>query len=291
MQAVEDLGHRQRPQPRGRQLNGERHTIEPRADLGHNCSIIVGDGEVRLDSAGAVFEQFNGLAAQRQRRHPPGHLTGQSDRLSAGRHQRQAWARSQKCVDEFRARVEQMLTVIEHHQRLTAADGSNDGVHRRSARLVRKPERAGNGDSYEFDVGDRREVDVPHLVAELVRDPNRQSRLSRTTRSGEGYQSVVGQQPTHVGDLSFTANETRQLRWKTLGRLRFRCSQRRKVIANVRMAQLHNPFRPGQVAQRMSAEIIQPRIRRVGDRAPLTPLHPTAASGHRGPNPEAGRCG
>ena len=186
------------------------------------------------------------------------------------------------------SRCSQLSSTI---SRLTAADGSNDGVHRRSARLVRKPERAGNGDSYEFDVGDRREVDVPHPVAELTRNLNRQSCLSRTTRSGEGHQSVVGQQPTHLGDLSFTTDETRQLRWKTLGGLRFRCSQRRKVIAKVRMAQLDNPFGPGQVAQRMSAEIIQPRIRRVGGRAPSTPLHPTAASGRRGPDPEAGRCG
>ena len=52
VQAVEDLGQRQRAHPRGRELDGERHAVEPLADLRHGRGVVVGDGEVGPEPAG-----------------------------------------------------------------------------------------------------------------------------------------------------------------------------------------------------------------------------------------------
>jgi hypothetical protein len=40
----------------------------------------------------------------------------------------------------------------------------------------------------------------------------------------------------------------------------FGCSQRREVITQIRMAQLHHPSRAGNTTQLISAQIGQPRI-------------------------------
>ena len=66
MQAVEDLGQRQRPHPCCGQLDRQRQPVEARADFGHDCGVVVGDGEVGPSAAGAVGEQFDGFVGQRQ---------------------------------------------------------------------------------------------------------------------------------------------------------------------------------------------------------------------------------
>ena len=64
MQAVEDLGQRQRPHPRRRQLDRQRHTIQAPADLAHRRGIVVADGEIGPSMAGPVGEQFDGFIGQ-----------------------------------------------------------------------------------------------------------------------------------------------------------------------------------------------------------------------------------
>ena len=225
MQAVEDLVQRQRTHARSRKFDRERHSVEPPADLVHRHGVLIGGGEIGPHPTRAVFEQLDRFVGQRQRGHPPCHLTGQPDRLTARRQQRQTRACFEQRQDEFRAGIEQMLAVVQHQQQLTLTDESDNRVHSRPARLVRKAECARHRNRDQIRIGDRREVDVPHPVAELPCDLNRQPRLTRTARAGKGDQPVVGQQPTHLGDLAFTADETRQLHWKTLDGLRFRCSK------------------------------------------------------------------
>ena len=52
-------------------------------------------------------------------------------------------------------------------------------------------------------------------------------------------------------------DETRQLRRKMLRGKPMGGAQRREVVVQVGMAQLHNPFGSGQVAQRMGAEVVE----------------------------------
>lgn len=61
MKAVPDLGQRQRAHPGGRELDGQRHAVEPVTDLGYHGDVVVGDGEVGAGVAGPVREQLDGL--------------------------------------------------------------------------------------------------------------------------------------------------------------------------------------------------------------------------------------
>ena len=122
MQAVKDLGQRQRPHPRRGQLDRQRHPIEARANLGHRRGIVIGDGEPGPGMAGPVGEQLDGFIGQRQRRHPPAHLTRHADRLTARREQRQPRRPTQQSDDQLGAGIEQMFAVVQHHQHLTVAN-------------------------------------------------------------------------------------------------------------------------------------------------------------------------
>ena len=64
MKAADDLFHRQRADAGGGQLDRQRHAVEPLADLGHGGGVVVGDGEVRANPAGAVDEEFDRLVGQ-----------------------------------------------------------------------------------------------------------------------------------------------------------------------------------------------------------------------------------
>jgi hypothetical protein len=64
MQAVEDLGQRQRTHPRRGQLDGQRHPVEARADLAHGRGIVVADRETGPGTAGPVGEQFDRFVGQ-----------------------------------------------------------------------------------------------------------------------------------------------------------------------------------------------------------------------------------
>ena len=61
MQAVDDLGQRQRADPRGGKLDRQWHAVEPPADLDHGRAVVVGDGEARSGQAGAFGEQLDGF--------------------------------------------------------------------------------------------------------------------------------------------------------------------------------------------------------------------------------------
>lgn len=61
-----------------------------------------------------------------------------------------------------------MLAIVEHQQQLALTEMTDDRVDRRAMRLVEKSQRANHRDRYAFGIGDRREVDIPDVVAELA---------------------------------------------------------------------------------------------------------------------------
>ena len=194
MQAVEDFGQRQRAHPCGGELDRQRQPIEARADFGHDCGVVVGDGEIGASVASPVGEQFDGFVAKRQRRHPPAHLAGHTDRLTAGGQQRQSRSGAEQRIDQRRTGVEQVLAVVQHHQHLPVGDKTGQGVHGGAAGLVGQPERAGHCDWHQLRVGDRRQIHIPHPVAEfagqLARDLDCQPGFTRSTGTGQRHQPV-----------------------------------------------------------------------------------------------------
>ena len=66
MQAADDLFQRQGPHAGRGQFDGQRHAVEPTADLGHGGGVILSDGEMGPNPSGPIDEQFDGLVGQRQ---------------------------------------------------------------------------------------------------------------------------------------------------------------------------------------------------------------------------------
>ncbi len=262
MQAVENLGQRQRAHACSRQFDRERHAVEPLADLGHRPFVLIGGAELGPHPTCALFEQLERL------RRP---ATATALARSLHRSIRSVLCSSSGCVNpgqavekrdnEIGARIEQMLAVVQHHQQLTITDEPDHGVDPRCGpvdlevrargppRRVRAPASViGARSTYRTSSPNSRATSI---ASRVLPEPPAPVRVTRRLSASSPRTSAI---------CAFTPDETRQLRWKTLGGFRFRSTQRRKVIADVRMAQLDNAFRPRKVAQRMRSVVVQPGI-------------------------------
>jgi len=86
--------------------------------------------------------------------------------------------------------------------------------------------------------------------------------FSRTTGTGQRYQTIVGQDPPHVAHFSVAADKARQTYREMLGSNGIGCAKRRELVVKVSMAQLHHPFGPGQITQLVGTKIDQPHVGR-----------------------------
>ena len=129
------------------------------------------------------------------------------------------------------------------------------------AGLVGQAQRACHRHRHHVGIGDRCQVDIPNPVGEFGRqvggDLYRQARLARAARAGQRDEPVVGERLANAVHFRLASDETRQLHRKMFGGNGIGGAQRREVVVQVGMAQLHNPFGAGQVAQRVGAEVVQ----------------------------------
>ena len=86
-------------------------------------------------------------------------------------------------------------------------------------------------------------------------DLHRQPRLARAARACQRDEPVVGERLTDAIHFRLAPNETRQLRRKTLGGNGIGSAQRREVVVQIWVTELHHPFGAGQIAQRMGAQV------------------------------------
>jgi hypothetical protein len=118
-------------------------------------------------------------------------------------------------------------------------------------------------------MGDRRQVDAPHTVAEVGRDARSdldgETRLAGTTGTRQRHQATVCQQLAYLGYLRAAADKAGQLHRKILRINTFERTQGRKFVADIGVAQLHDPLRARKIAQLMGAQVSQPSI----DRQPV----------------------
>ena len=240
MQTLEDLGHRQRPHPRGRQLDRQRHPIQAPTNLTHRRSVVGFDGEIGSSTAGPVDKQLDRLVGQRQRRHPPAHFTRDADRLTTRGQHGEPRRGTQQRDDQLGARVQQVFAVVQHHQHLAVANEPQQRVHRGAAGLIRQTERTGHRDRDDAGVGDRGQIDVPHAVTELGRDAGRdlnaETGLAGAPSTGQGHQPVVDEQLLHVGHLCAAADKAGELHRKVVGDNGLGGTQRGEVVAQVGVA-------------------------------------------------------
>ena len=157
-----------------------------------------------------------------------------------------------------------MLAVVQHDQQVTVGDEPQQGVHRGTAGVVGQAQRAGDRHRHHLRGRDRRQVDVPRPVAEITRPLgghlHRQPGLAHAARPDQGDQPIAGHRIPQAADFRLAPNETRELGRKIMGCDVGVRAQRREVVAQVGVAQLHHAFGPGQIPQRVGTEVGQPGV-------------------------------
>ncbi len=224
VEALGDLPDRHRPQPRGRQLQCERHAVEPAADLPHVVHSGLVEPEARLHRVRPVQEQPHraepghvGLPV-RHRERPDGQqrLAVDRERFPAGREHPEVRHPAQQHVGELGRRAHQVLAVVQHQQRLAGPEHLRDpshGVVRPPHRIAaeRHVERADHGARHVLrrpHPGQRREPHAPLGVQVMPRrDLRGQPRLARTARPDQRHEPHLPEQPGHSRELVVAPDE------------------------------------------------------------------------------------
>jgi hypothetical protein len=103
---------------------------------------------------------------------------------------------------------------------------------------------------------------VAELTCRLGGNLHSRARLAHPAGAAQSHQPVIGQELVHVVDRCAAPDEASQLHWETMGGNVIGGPRRREIIAQVGVAQLHDPLRAARIAQRLSSPIGQPGIGR-----------------------------
>ena len=226
IEAGEDLGRRERPDARRRELDGERETIEPSAEASDGHRVRLGELERRARRPRAVDEQADGLGrrdaprrrvgcGKRQHGNQPRTLVGHTERLATGGEDAEAGTLVQQPMDEGRTRVDQVLAVVDHEQKLRFAKGVAEGIRVRAAAPV-DPEHRRHVSGNDPRLGDRCELDPRDSVGEPrlggSRHFGRQAGLAAPASAGERHKPLDRKRFPCFVHLSLAADEARDRR-------------------------------------------------------------------------------
>ncbi len=250
VEALDDLLGGEGAHPRRRQLDRQRHPVEPVAECRDRRRVVV----VKLEAGGGLGrprgeephrlrlqrlfrERAVGKHRQGERGNPPGHLAGNAEGLAAGRQHREAGAAAEQRLDEVRDGIHQVLAVVEQEQLLAIADvpcegdlgGAVGGEPRVQGLGDRRSDQPGLAECGQLHRPDTVGEVLPALTCELQREPG----LAAAAGPGQGEEPRVAQQGGELGQLALAADEARQLgrevagapagRWRlTLGGLDLR---------------------------------------------------------------------
>jgi hypothetical protein len=136
------LGGRERPETRRRELDGERDALQLAADRGHSGAVVLGEGEVGDDRPGPIEEELDGVvllerlrpcrdAGYDERRDRVLHLPMDAQRLPAGRQDAHTRARAEQGVGHHGRHVDDVLAVVQHKQHVPRPQVLDRGDRRR----------------------------------------------------------------------------------------------------------------------------------------------------------------
>jgi len=149
-------------------------------------------------------------------------------------------AGSEQFDDQRAARVEQMLTIVEHQQDGFLTEEPHQQIHGGPSGLIGQTERARNRHRCQSRVGDRGQIDIPdtirELTAELRSDFYAKPSLARTAGAGQRHQPVTRDKLPQLDHLILAPNETRQLSRKLVRRRCLADPKRGKFTAHIRVA-------------------------------------------------------
>ena len=142
-QSFRELGRAHRPHPCRRQLERERHAVEPDADLGDRGRVCVVELEVVARGTGPFDEELHrgdlgqrgdrvgAIGRDRERRNRPHDLGRDAERLAARRQHAHIGAPPQDELHQLAGRVEHVLAVVEHEQEVLRSEQLDDRVGER----------------------------------------------------------------------------------------------------------------------------------------------------------------
>ena len=239
------------------QLDGERQAVEPIADATDRLSLRIIGIEIGPSSRRTLDEQPS-RRLRIERRHPPRHLTSDSDRLAARGEDRQARQQNQQPCDELGDRAEQVLTIVEHRQEVPVAKLFHERLGKRPPEVVAMTERSRHGRWHERRIGNRRELNPAHSAFALIRGPDRElqheARLAATPRTRQRHQPLFVEQRAQSNELRLATNEARQ-RNRKVARGLIERAQRGEIDSEIGMAHLPDVFRTPEILQVVKAEI------------------------------------
>jgi hypothetical protein len=182
-------GTHRRDSGRG-QLDSERDPVEAMAELLDGRGVVGGHREVVAGCLGALDEQPYRVVLAR-RPHDERRLAVDAESLLAGRENGDRGAAVHHQVDDARHRVDQVLAVVHHDQRLAPTQRTRKRLLASSLPTLGKSHRRRDRARHERVVVDCREVDEPRAVRVLRHRArgrlHRQACLPDTTRPGERH--------------------------------------------------------------------------------------------------------
>ncbi len=269
-QAVENRPRRQQPDLGRRQLDRERHAVQPDADLGDSGCVGGREVERRPHGPGSLDEQLDRRAvggflrggARAGRRHRQGServflLPGEVQRNLARDQQPYAQRLLQQALDECRSRG-QVLEVIEDEQQPSITQEVDQPIGRRTAVLELEPKRAHGGGRDERGVRNRLERDEPRAVGEVIGDclrhGDRQARLAGPAGTRDRDEPAGREESKQFVQLPGPTDEARQPR-RQVPRPCVLRAERREGRPEARNVELVQPFRSGHVLQRVPTQV------------------------------------
>ena len=227
--------------PRGGQLDGQRKAVEPVTDLRDRGRVSVGQLERRPHRLSPLDEQADRLArrrcccaadrfaglGERERRHEPGALASDPERLAARGHDAEPRAASEQRLRQPGARLDQMLAVVQHEQRFPIAQRLEQGVPGRSDAVAAHAQRVGDVVRDELGIRERGELHPGNAVGVLrphaARHLEGETGLAAPARAGECQEPRALEQLLDGRRLALAADERGELGGRRRARRGFRC--------------------------------------------------------------------
>jgi len=223
-----DLLGGQRRQPAGGQLDRQRDAVGQLTDPGDGGGVVRGQREAGLERPGAGQEQLHGLEAEQvlrrrrvlrprrgERGQAPGQLARDAQRLPAGRQQVDVRAGEEEGGSQLRARLGQVLAVVEHEQDPLVADRLDQAGHDAGVGPLAHGERRGQAARHQLGVRHVRQLrqeDAVRVRADhVLGHGQRQAGLARSAGAAQRDQAVAVQRLAHPRSLALPTDERRQL--------------------------------------------------------------------------------
>jgi len=226
IEPFQDLLRRQHPRPRRGQLDRQRDPIQPLAQASHYRTIVWRDGETRHHAGRPLGEQSYRLVLDqgprsrmpvtirdRQWGHLQDLLTLNIEELPARGEDPQTLRVAEQLGGQDRARIAQMLAVVQHQQQLLVRQILQQRVSWQAWRVITQSQCRYHGLWHQLTVPKLGQISQPHPIRERAthvgRQPQRQPRFPHPADTRQRQQPSITQEPPGLRQLPSTTDETR----------------------------------------------------------------------------------